>query len=216
MQDEASGKRKIDLPGDWVRKEIITFLERRKENKELLVLPVLINGAKMPRKEHLDPEISALCDCNALKLPGTMSSGDFVHIKLRLEKAKIYTSSPLPVVTPIAEIPPDPLSEKQEEFFLEHNNRWRILERDKPGRIGETMKELYRVYEFVNYDEAWKFMSVIDEKGIKPYNHHPRWQNTYNRVEVWLCTFNIGHKPSERDLRLANIFEDTWRTFTKS
>lgn len=75
------------------------------------------------------------------------------------------------------------------------------------------MRELYRVFEFTSYDNAWKFMTLVDEKGIRPFNHHPRWQNTYNRVEVWLCTFNIGHKPSKKDLRLAGIMEDIWEEF---
>lgn len=213
MQDEASGKRKIDMENDWVRKEIITFLKRQRENKELLLLPVLINGAKMPNKEYLDAEINEICDFQAMDLPNTMSSVDFVQIKYRLVKAKIYTTAPLPVVTPVGEMPPDPLTAEQEEAFLTKNKLWQVKEREKAGSIGETMRELYRVFEFRSYDDAWKFMSIIDSKAIKPNNHHPRWQNTYNRVEVWLCTFNIGHKPSKRDLRLAMIMEETWEDF---
>lgn len=213
MQDEESGKRKIDMEDDWVRKEILHFLERYHADKELLILPVLINGAKMPKKEHLDSAISELCDFQAMELPNTMSSVDFVHIKYRLVKAKVFTNAPLPVVTPVGEVPPDPLSTEEEEAFLAENKLWQIKEREKPGSIGESMRELYRVFEFRSYDDAWKFMSVVDQKGIKPNNHHPRWQNTYNRVEVWLCTFNIGHKPSKRDLRLAGIMEDIWEEF---
>lgn len=214
MQDEESGKRRIDIEDDWVRNEIITFLKRKKEDKELLILPILINGAKMPKKAYLDDAINELCDFQALELPNTMSSLDFVQIKHRLIQAKIYTNSPPPVVTPVGEIPPDQLTKEEEENFLSKNKLWRILEREKPGSVGDTMRELYRIYEFSSYDDAWKFMSKVDEIGIRPYNHHPRWQNTYNRVEVWLCTFNIGHKPSYRDLRLAKILEDTWEKFT--
>lgn len=212
MQDEDSGKRKIDMENDWVRNEIVTFLKRYKKNNSLLILPILIDGAKMPKKEHLDPAINDLCNFQAIGLPNTMSSWDFENIKNRLVNAKIYMSTPLPVVTPIGEVPPDPLTAEEEETFLAKNNLWQIKERDK-GNTGETIKELYRVFEFKSYADAWKFMSLVNQKGIKPYNHHPRWQNTYNRVEVWLCTFNIGHKPSERDLRLANIMEDIWKEF---
>lgn len=213
IQDEDSGKRKLDMENDWVRQELITFMERQKTNKDLLLLPVLIGGAKMPKKEHLDPVLQPLCDCQALELPNTMSSLDFVQIKHKLVKAKIYTTLPPPVVTPVVEMPPDPLTEQQLEGFLSKHNLWVLVEHDKPGSIGETIRELHRVFEFMSYDDAWRFMSLIDEKGIRPFNHHPRWQNTYNRVEVWLCTFNIGHKPSKRDLRLAKIMEDTWEEF---
>lgn len=213
MQDEESGRRRIDLPNDWVRLEVLRFLERQRQDKSLLLLPTLISGAKMPDKQHLDPELQPLCDLQALELPSTMSSTDFVQIKHRLVKAKIYTTLPPPVVTPVVEVPPDRLSPEQEEAFTAKHGLWRVIERDKPGSIGESIREMYRVFEFTSYDNAWKFMSLVDEKGIRPYNHHPRWQNTYNRVEVWLCTFNIGHKPSKRDLRLANIMEDIWEEF---
>ena len=213
MQDEGSGKRRIDLPGDWVRQELIRFLDRRSRDKGLLLLPVLISGAKMPAREYLDAELQAICDCQALELPNSMSSLDFVHIKHRLVKAKIYTTMPPPVVTPIGEVPPDPLSVDQEQAFIAKHGLWQAIERDKPGSIGESMRELHRVFEFTSYENAWKYMNLVDEKGIRPFNHHPRWQNTYNRVEVWLCTFNIGHKPSKRDLRLATIMESIWDDF---
>lgn len=214
MQDEQSGKRRIDIPEDWVRKEIITFLKRKAENPELLVLPILLKGTKMPDKSYLDDEINQLCDYQAVELNYTGSSIDFVQIKHRLISAKIVTTSPPPVVTPVGEIPPDPLTKEEEDQFLAKYRFWKIMEREKPGYIGDTMRELYRLYEFSSYEDTWDFLSKVNETGIRPYNHHPRWQNTYNRVEVWLCTFNIGHKPSFRDLRLAKILEETWEKFS--
>jgi len=213
-QDEESGKRRIDLPNDWVRLELIRFLERHRRDRNLLVLPVLLSGAKMPDKQHLDPELQPLCDFQALELPSTMSSLDFVRIKQRLVNAKIYATLPLPVVTPMGEVPPDPLLPGQEAAFIASHTLWRVVEREKPGSIGESMRELHRVFEFASYDCAWKFMTLVDEKAIRTFNHHPRWQNTYNRVEVWLCTSNIGHKPSKRDLRLATIMEGLWEDFS--
>lgn len=213
MQDEHSGKRRIDLPDDWVRLELLRFLERKKNEENLLLLPILISGTKMPAKEHLDPELRQLCDLQALELPNTMSSLDFVQVKNRLVAARIRTPLPPPVVTPNMEVPPDPLSPEQEEAFLAKHELWNIVEHDKPASFGDTIRELYRKYEFKSYEDAWKFMMLVDEKGIRPHNHHPRWQNTYNRVEVWLCTFNIGHRPSKRDLRLAKIMEGIWDDF---
>lgn len=216
MQDEFSGKRKIDMHNDWVRKEIHIFLQRCENNKNLYIIPVLINGAKMPRKEHLDPQINHLCDFQAIELPNTLSSLDFVQIKNILVKYEVYNSEPLEVVTHVGPDLPNPLTKEDEESFLLENKLWQIRERNKAGVIGQPIRELHRVFEFKNYDEAWKFMCIIDRKGIKPHNHHPRWQNTYNRVEVWLCIFNIGHKPSGRDLRLATIMENIWKEFALS
>jgi pterin-4a-carbinolamine dehydratase len=215
MQDKGSGRRRIDLPNDWVRLELLRFLERKSCDRDLLLLPTLISGAKMPDRQHLDPELQPLCDIQPLHLPSTMRSHDFKEIKQRLENAGIYKTPLLAVVTPDVQEHPKPLSPEQEEAFIAERGLWRVVEHDKPGSIGESMRELYRIFEFTSYDNAWKFMTLVDEKGIRPFNHHPRWQNTYNRVEVWLCTFNIGHKPSERDLRLAGIMEEIWEGFAK-
>jgi pterin-4a-carbinolamine dehydratase len=50
-------------------------------------------------------------------------------------------------------------------------------------------------------------MSLIDAKGTKPNNHYPHWQNTYNHVEVWLCTFNIEHNHQKETLNLQIIWK---------
>ena len=216
MQDEDSGRRRIDMKGDWVRNELITFLKRCKTNRELIVLPILINGASMPKPEHLDIEIRGLCKFNAIELQNTMTFGDFDQLKLRLEEAHIYIAPPEPSITPVAQTPPEPLTDKEEEIFLKKYKLWSVRVREKPRRNGEIIRELYRRYEFNSYQDAWLFMSQIDKRAIRELNHHPRWQNTYNRVEVWLCTFNIGHKPSKRDLKLAEVFENVWTEFTRT
>jgi pterin-4a-carbinolamine dehydratase len=56
-------------------------------------------------------------------------------------------------------------------------------------------------------------MKEVSIRAIEKYNHHPRWQNAYNRLEVWLTTFNLGYKPSNKDLRLAKFFEKIWQEF---
>lgn len=138
---------------------------------------------------------------------------DFVQIKYFLLTNRIVPIYYPPVVTPIGFPLPDPLNPSEEDEFTRKYLNWKILNSIKPGVPGDYIRELYRFYEFRTYDEAWKFILKVDEKGIRPCNHHPRWQNTYNRVEFWLCTFNIGHKPSQRDVRLAEIIEKIWDEF---
>ena len=213
VQDESSGKRRIDMDQDWVRLEITTFLNRKKENDKLILIPVLINGAKMPEKNFLDSTLSPICDLQFVRLDNTGSSLDFVQLKQTLLQNRVTPVNPPAVVTPIALRPPDPLTESEENEFMEKYPGWQIINSDKPGAPGDFMRELYRFYEFTSYEEAWKFISKVDEYAIRPFNHHPKWQNTYNRVEFWLCTFNIGHKPSQRDIRLAKILEDIYEGF---
>ena len=35
-------------------------------------------------------------------------------------------------------------------------------------------------------------------------NHHPKWTNVYNVVEIWLSTHDAGHKVTDKDRRLAS------------
>ncbi len=86
IQDEQSGRRRIDMEQDWVRREIITFLERKEKNSELLLVPVLVNEAKLPDKQHLDDVLSPICDLQVLKLYNTESPLDYFPVRIFLLK----------------------------------------------------------------------------------------------------------------------------------
>lgn len=34
-------------------------------------------------------------------------------------------------------------------------------------------------------------------------NHHPKWTNEYNRVEIWLSTHSADHTITDQDRQLA-------------
>ncbi len=53
---QADGRRKLDDPKDWVRKEIRSALQRN-----IPVMPVLFGGAQLPKEEELPDEIRSLC-----------------------------------------------------------------------------------------------------------------------------------------------------------
>jgi CHASE2 domain-containing sensor protein len=57
------GKRRIDEPGDWVRLEIETAL-----TAHVVVVPVLLDGAPMPKAEDLPDTIRGITDRNAFSL----------------------------------------------------------------------------------------------------------------------------------------------------
>ncbi len=213
LQDEETGKRRIDLEHDWVRKEIIRTIQRKNENPDLIVIPLLVAGASMPNPDYLDNDLKPMCEYQAMAIENTGHIVDFVPLKNQLTASNVFKSSPPPVVTPLMSETPNQLTINELDEFLMEFKLWNIVEHEKPGNPNDTIKELYRLYEFNSYDDAIDFMKKVDEEGVKPFNHHPRIQNTYNRVEIWLCTFNIGHKPSSRDTRLAKICEGIYKSF---
>jgi hypothetical protein len=60
---DATGRRRLDNPSDFVRLEIASALERN-----IRVIPVLVEGASMPRPEDLPPELARLTRRNAIEL----------------------------------------------------------------------------------------------------------------------------------------------------
>jgi tetratricopeptide (TPR) repeat protein len=62
LQDEG-GRRRLDLENDYLRLEIATALAQN-----LLVIPMLVQGAKIPNREYLPEPLQALADKNAYEL----------------------------------------------------------------------------------------------------------------------------------------------------
>ena len=74
ITDESS-RRRIDQPDDYVRHEIASAL-----NRNVMVIPVLVRDAKMPKPELLPPDLTLLAKRNALEITDT----DFDHDIQRL------------------------------------------------------------------------------------------------------------------------------------
>lgn len=51
----------------------------------------------------------------------------------------------------------------------------------------EKDKALYKAFKFKDFKEAFEFMTAVGEVA-EQNNHHPKWQNEYNKVEIWLST----------------------------
>lgn len=66
----------------------------------------------------------------------------------------------------------------------------------------ENNNTLYRKFSFRNFSEAFAFMTRVAIEAEK-VNHHPRWTNVYNTVEIWLSTHDAGNIITEKDHSLA-------------
>ncbi|ACT60333.1 4a-hydroxytetrahydrobiopterin dehydratase [Hirschia baltica] len=58
---------------------------------------------------------------------------------------------------------------------------------------------------FETFAAAWAFMTEV-AIGAERLDHHPEWQNVYNRVEIKLTTHDADGV-TERDLELANVIQ---------
>jgi 4a-hydroxytetrahydrobiopterin dehydratase len=70
----------------------------------------------------------------------------------------------------------------------------------------EIDNKLYQEFVFPDFSKAFSFMTRVAMAAEK-MDHHPTWKNTYNRVEIWLCTHDAGDIVTDKDRKLAAIFD---------
>lgn len=95
------GHRRLDNPGDFVRLEVETGLNR----PEVTPIPVLVGGARMPRREDLPEDIRGIARRNAIELSDGRWSYDVGRLMGTLDEllpdaARTRTATP--------EVPPPP------------------------------------------------------------------------------------------------------------
>jgi 4a-hydroxytetrahydrobiopterin dehydratase len=66
----------------------------------------------------------------------------------------------------------------------------------------EKDNSLYRKFEFKDFSEAFGFMSRVALIAEK-MDHHPKWTNVWNTVEIWLSTHSAGSIVTDKDKKLA-------------
>ncbi len=67
----------------------------------------------------------------------------------------------------------------------------------------EKDNSLYQKFEFKNFSEAFAFMTRVAMVAEK-MDHHPRWTNVWNTVEMWLNTHDAGNIVTDKDRKLAD------------
>lgn len=70
----------------------------------------------------------------------------------------------------------------------------------------EQNSKLYRSFTFPDFKQAFAFMTRVAALA-EEHNHHPTWVNTYNKVEIWLCTHDAGNAITQRDEDLAEAID---------
>jgi 4a-hydroxytetrahydrobiopterin dehydratase len=71
----------------------------------------------------------------------------------------------------------------------------------------ERPNGLYRRFEFRTFAEAWSFMAKVASIA-EAHDHHPDWSNSYNVVEITLCSHDKGRTVTSRDHRLAEAIDE--------
>jgi ribonuclease HI len=70
----------------------------------------------------------------------------------------------------------------------------------------ETKHGLYKQFVFENFKEAFDFMERVAVE-VNRLDHHPRWQNEWNVVDIWLSTHEESMQITDRDRELASTID---------
>ncbi len=73
----------------------------------------------------------------------------------------------------------------------------------------ETRHGLYRQFNFENFKQAWAFMSRVADLS-EEYQHHPRWENEWSVVQIWLITHEGGKNITDKDREMAKLIDDVY------
>ena len=86
------------------------------------------------------------------------------------------------------------IEKNQLDSFIEKNPSWVI-----------DSKTIKKEFKFENFIEAFGFMSKVALLSEK-IDHHPDWQNTYNKVKINLTTHDKGGITTN-DINLAESID---------
>lgn len=69
--------------------------------------------------------------------------------------------------------------------------------------------QLYKEFKFKDFAEAFDFMKEV--AGLaEARNHHPRWLNEWNKVQIWLYTHSAG-EVTEQDEGFAKDIDELYK-----
>lgn len=70
----------------------------------------------------------------------------------------------------------------------------------------ETKHGLYKRFNFVDFKSAFAFMTAVAGEAER-LQHHPRWENEWSVVQIWLTTHEAASKITEKDRELARAID---------
>ena len=99
------------------------------------------------------------------------------------------------------------------EILATRLSGWTVVSPPRTPDRGVMREELFREFRFLSFAEAIRFM-VLVARGCDLLDHHPRWENEYRVVRVFLSTWEGGVPGiSARDIRLAGYFDRMFGNF---
>jgi pterin-4a-carbinolamine dehydratase len=199
------GRRRLDNPEDWVRIELAAAI-----NSGRPIIPILLGSSTtMPPVEALPRALERLGLHQAYGLRDDHWESDLNELVRLLVDEHGFKEADQKVRLPQPRVNVLALSQLDLSNELASLAGWEIVESLIPGDHPKSRQELRKVFVFRSFRSAIHFMtSAIDP--INQIQHHPRWENQWRTVTVYLSTWDIGFRISHLDLDLARILDGVY------
>jgi pterin-4a-carbinolamine dehydratase len=196
------GRRRLDMADDWVRNELLAAITSHKP-----VLPILLSSQpEMPAAAALPDCLVPLRAYNPYSLRDDHWDSDLNDLVGLLAREHGFPDTDRKVVLPNPEIRINPLTQAELDNELKTLHGWEPVESMVPGDYPRSRQELRKVYVFPSFEEAVQFMSAA-VVPISRMQHHPRWENQWRTVTVYLTTWDIGFRISPLDVGMARLLD---------
>jgi pterin-4a-carbinolamine dehydratase len=196
------GRRRLDLPDDWVRTEIVHAI-----SDGIPIMPILVGASTgLPAAEGLPSELVRLLDFSGLRMREERWDADFSELVETLVKSHRFIPGDRPVVLPQPRVTIQPLSEHDLETALVALPGWEPVETMVPGDYPNARQELRKAFRFRSFARAVEFMQTA-VAVIERLQHHPRWENQWRTVTIYLSTWDIGNRITALDTELARALD---------
>jgi pterin-4a-carbinolamine dehydratase len=196
------GRRRIDRPDDWVRLEVVHGLK-----SEAIVIPLLLSDMPLPDAEALDDALVGLRGRQVFRLRDDSWEADLNRLLERLETLGfVRPAGNSKVRYPTPQVKIREMAGTELDRALADLPGWIPVAMDA-SRAAKSGAALHKAYEFASFEDALAFMGTAVEY-ITRVQHHPRWENVWRTVSVWLSTWDIGHRISPLDVDLARHLDE--------
>jgi pterin-4a-carbinolamine dehydratase len=204
------GRRRLDMPDDWVRNELWAALDSGKP-----LIPILLDPlTQMPAKAGLPEALQPMRNYQAFTLRNDHWEADLDALAQHLIQAYKFPEAEPAVVKPDKVVTIEPLTEAELHAELEILPGWEPVESFIPGDYPKSRHELRKVFVFKTFKSAVEFMA----SAVAPINemkHHPRWENQWRSLTVYLTTWDIGSRISRLDIDSAKLLDKLYKDTTK-
>jgi pterin-4a-carbinolamine dehydratase len=204
------GRRRLDQVDDWVRREVCHAID-----VNIPIIPLLVGGASsLPPAEGLPDDLKGFLSHQGFELRDDRWDDDVKSLCESLIEVYQFTELDRSVLMPDPRMEISALSDEEIDKSLVELPGWEPVESSLARDYPNSRFELRKAYRFSSFSNAIAFMQAAAEP-IRKAKHHPRWENQWRTVIVYLSTWDIGNKISDLDVKLAHQLDHVYATFQK-